>query len=122
MLKTIALLLFLVLCVFGIHELTVTPSLPEIPGYNVLFLSGDSFNKKHLAIYGYSRDTMPFLSGLAKESVVFDQMINPSGWTNESLISIFASLSSPVHKVETRSRSIDPMWITPIEILKQYGY
>ena len=122
MLKTITLLLFLVLCAFGIHALTVTPSVAEIPGYNVLFLSGDSFNKNHLAIYGYRRDTMPFLSGLAENGVVFDQMINPSGWTNESLISIFSSLSSAVHKVETRGRSIDPMWITPIEILKQYGY
>ena len=65
---------------------------------------------------------MPFLSGLAREAVVFDQMVNPSGWTNESLISIFTSLSSPVHKVETRGRSLDPQWMTPIEILKEYGY
>ena len=65
---------------------------------------------------------MPFLSGLAREAVVFDQMVTPSGWTNESLISIFTSLSSPVHKVETRGRSLDPQWMTPIEILKEYGY
>ncbi|MEE8349344.1 MAG: sulfatase, partial [Acidobacteriota bacterium] len=122
MFKAIALLCFLVFCTLGIYVLTVTPALPEVPGYNVLFLTGDSFNKKHLSIYGYRRDTMPFLSQLAKESVVFDQMINPSGWTNENLISIFTSLSSPVHKVETRGRSIDPDWITPIEILKEYGY
>jgi choline-sulfatase len=101
---------------------SVTPSLPEIPGYNVLYLTGDSFNKNHLSIYGYGRDTMPFLSRLAEKSVVFYQMINPSGWTNENLISIFTSLSSPVHKVETRGRRIDPRWITPIEILKEYGY
>jgi arylsulfatase A-like enzyme len=120
--KIIALLSILMGVAWGINQLTVTPSKPVIPGYNVLFLTGDSFNKKHLSIYGYRRETMPFLSGLAEKSVVFDQMINPSGWTNESLISIFTSLSSPVHKVETRGRSIDPMWITPIEILKQYGY
>ena len=77
----------------GIDALTVTPSRPDIPGYNVLNFTGDSFNKKHLSIYGYERDTTPFLSGLAKDAVVFDQMINPSGWTNENLISIFTSLS-----------------------------
>jgi choline-sulfatase len=123
MLKKITLVILSVIGVLGIYALTVTPSLPnETPGYNVLFLTGDSFNKKHLAIYGYERETMPFLSDLAEESVVFDQMISPSAWTNESLISIFTSLSSPVHKVETRSHSIDPKWITPIEILKEYGY
>lgn len=33
-------LFFLLLCAFFIYALTVTPSLPEIPGYNVLFLTG----------------------------------------------------------------------------------
>ena len=65
---------------------------------------------------------MPYLAELAKDGIIFEQMINPSGWTNENLVSIFSSLSSPVHKVETRGRNIDPDWITPIEILKQYGY
>jgi len=121
-LKILALVLILMCAALGINQLTVTPSIPAIPGYNVLYLTGDSFNKKHLPIYGYPRNTMPFLSELAEKSVVFDQMINPSAWTNENLISIFTSLSSPVHKVETRGRRIDPMWITPIEILKRYGY
>jgi len=116
------LLLCAALIPFLFYKLTNVPALPETPGYNVLYLSGDSFNKKHLAIYGYHRDTMPFLSGLAQDAAVFDQMINPSGWTNESLISIFSSLSSPVHKVETRGHSIDPGWITPIEILREYDY
>ena len=107
---------------FLFYKFVSVPALPETPGYNVLYLSADSFNKKHLAIYGYHRDTMPFLSSLAQNAAVFDQMINPSGWTNESLISIFSSLSSPVHKVETRGRRIDPGWITPIEILREYGY
>ncbi len=116
------LLLSAALFPFLFYKLITVPALPETPGYNVLYLSADSFNKKHLAIYGYHRDTMPFLSSLAQDAAVFDQMINPSGWTNESLISIFSSLSSPVHKVETRGRRIDPGWITPIEILREYGY
>jgi len=116
------LLLSAALFSFLFYKFTTVPALPETPGYNVLYLSADSFNKKHLAIYGYHRDTMPFLSSLAKDAAVFDQMINPSSWTNESLISIFSSLSSPVHKVETRGHSIDPRWITPIEILREYGY
>ncbi len=116
------LLLCLALFPFLFYKFTAVPALPETPGYNVLYLSADSFSKKHLAIYGYHRDTMPFLSSLAQDAAVFDQMINPSGWTNESLISIFSSLSSPVHKVETRGHSIDPQWITPIEILREHGY
>lgn len=98
------------------------PPRPKISYYNVLYLTADSFNRRHLAMYGYHRVTTPYLEELAKSSAVFDKMINPSGWTNENLVSIFSSLSSPIHHVETRMRNIDPRWITPIEILREYGY
>jgi len=95
---------------------------PKIKSYNILYLTSDSFNKKHIPFYGYNSNTMPFLSTLAPHAAVFDRMINPSGWTNENLISLFSGLYSAVHKVETRGRNIDPNWTTPIEILKGYGY
>ncbi|MEK8024173.1 MAG: sulfatase-like hydrolase/transferase, partial [Candidatus Hydrogenedentota bacterium] len=98
------------------------PARPAIPRYNVLYLHADSFNRSHIQIYGYHRKTMPYLEELAKEGVVFDKMINPSGWTNENLVAIFSSLSSPIHKVETRMHNIDPAWITPLEIIRTYGY
>lgn len=98
------------------------PPKPRAKPYNILYLSSDSFNRRHLSIYGYKRRTTPFLEELAERGVVFEQMINPSGWTNENLVSIFSGLYSPVHGVNTRMKNIDPQWVTPIEMLKEQGY
>ncbi len=120
--KLLAALLALALLVAIAFWFLRVPRRPPIQSYNVLYLTSDSFNKRHLPFYGYPRNTMPFLSSLAPRAAVFDRMINPSGWTNENLVSIFSGLSSPVHKVETRGRNIAPAWVTPLEILKEYGY
>lgn len=115
--------LLVLACAAGFsHWFFKVPSRPAVPMYNVLYIHADSFNRRHIQIYGYRRRTMPFLTELAESGVVFDKMINPSGWTNENLVSIFSSLSSPVHKVETRRHNIDPAWITPLEIIRSYGY
>lgn len=102
-----------------LHE---PPPLPRIPGYNVLYITADSFNRRHTPFHGYHRNTMPFTARLADEGAVFDAMINPSAWTNENLVSIFSGLSSPIHRVETRMRNIHAKWVTPIEILREHGY
>ncbi|OGH57074.1 MAG: hypothetical protein A3I06_14610 [Candidatus Lindowbacteria bacterium RIFCSPLOWO2_02_FULL_62_12] len=90
--------------------------------YNILILTSESFNLRHLGCYGYPKPTSPTIDQLAKEGVLFTQMVNASAWTNESLISLFTSLESGIHNVITRSRNIDPKWYTPIEILRDLGY
>lgn len=96
----------------------------KTPGYfNIIYITGDSFRPNHLNCYGYTkRITSPNIDRLAAEGVLFEGMINPSGWTNQNLVSIFSSLESPIHKVVTRGRSIDPDWQLPLEILKDHGY
>ncbi len=105
-----------------VRWLHTPPPLPVIPGYNVLYINADSFNRAHTPFHGYQRNTMPFTAELAKEGVVMDGMINPSGWTNENLASIFSGLSSPIHGVETRMRNVHARWFTPIEMLREHGY
>jgi choline-sulfatase len=123
MLRRLLIALLLLGCAgWGLWKFFEVPSRPRVPRYNVLFLNADSFNRRHIQIYGYPRTTMPFLGSLADRGVVFDRMINPSGWTNENLVSIFSSLSSPVHRVECRNLNIDPAWVTPLEIIRDFGY
>ena len=91
--------------------------------YNVLYITADSFRPDHLNCYGYNkRITSPNIDSIAKDGVMFTQMINPSGWTNENLVSIFTSLESPVHKVFCRLRNVDERWVTPLKIFKSYDY
>lgn len=90
--------------------------------YNILYITSESFNLRHLGCYGYSKPTSPTIDQLAREGVQFMQMVNASAWTNESLVSVFTSLESGIHGVITRSRNIDPKWYTPLEILHDAGY
>lgn len=90
--------------------------------YNILYLTSESFNLRHLGCYGYPKPTSPTIDQLAKEGVQFNQMVNASAWTNESLISTFMSLESGIHNVITRGRNVDPRWYTPLEIMRDLGY
>lgn len=89
--------------------------------YNILYLTSESFNLRHLGCYGYPKPTSPTIDRLAKEGVLFTQMINASAWTNESLISAFTSLESGIHGVISRSLNVNPKWYTPLEILHDLG-
>ena len=40
----------------------------------------DTLRADHLALYGYERDTAPWLEGLASEGVVFDRAHSTTSW------------------------------------------
>ena len=50
----------------------------EGPARGVLLIGIDGLRADHLAAYGYDRDTMPALEGLAGEGVRFTQMFSSS--------------------------------------------
>ena len=47
-------------------------SKPNYKDYNILLISLDTLSARHLPIYGYNRNTSPFLSRFAEESFVFN--------------------------------------------------
>jgi arylsulfatase A len=50
-------------------------------------------------LYGAARETTPFLSALAKESVTYTQARAPSNWSLPSHVSLFTGLEAHEHKV-----------------------
>jgi len=52
---------------------------PDEP--DILLISIDTLRPDHLGIYGYERDTSPFLDSMAREGVVFDQAWSAAPWT-----------------------------------------
>lgn len=50
-----------------------------------IFLIGESINRNHMSVYGYHRNTTPFLNQLDKEAIVFSDVISSHAQTNASL-------------------------------------
>jgi arylsulfatase A-like enzyme len=61
----------------------------------------DTLRADHLKTYGYETETAPFLSALARESVVFSAAESTSAWTAPATASLFTSLYPFQHNVVT---------------------
>lgn len=88
---------------------------------NVLLIVLDTLRADRLGLYGYGRDTTPFLDEFAKRGVVFDEARAPAPWTLPSHASMFTGrwpheLSvSPIHR-------LDGSFPTLAEHLTRRGY
>lgn len=61
----------------------------------------DTLRRDHLPVYGYARDTAPFLTRLAAQGVVFERAHSASTWTAPATASLMTSLYPPQHGVTT---------------------
>ncbi|HJS59096.1 MAG TPA: sulfatase [Vicinamibacteria bacterium] len=68
---------------------------------NIVLLVLDAVRADHLGIYGYERETMPFLAGRAAGGLVFERAYAPSSWTPSSMASIFTGVWPHQHGVRT---------------------
>lgn len=95
---------------------------PNQNGYNILLISLDTLRADHLNLYGYNRDTSPFMNSLAKESVVFLNAIAPSSWTLPSHISLITSLYPRSHNVIKEDNILESQIITLAQILRNHKF
>ena len=82
---------------------------------NVIVMTIDCLRADHLSLYGYQRETMPFISSLAKAGRLAKVLLAVSVG-NESQQGIFAVLSS--HHVEGQNRANFKLY----DVLKLLGY
>jgi len=66
---------------------------------NVILISIDTLRPDHLSCYGYKRNTTPFLDKIAKDGIIFKNVISSSSWTAPAMASLFTSLNSSTHKI-----------------------
>jgi arylsulfatase A len=71
---------------------------------NVLLVVLDSVRARNCSLYGYQRETTPFLHSLAGEATVYTQARAPSNWSLPSHVSIFTGTDAHAHKVTTHDR------------------
>jgi arylsulfatase A-like enzyme len=99
---------------------------------NVVIILLDAVRADHLPVYGYPRDTAPFLTSLANRATVFDRAYSSSGWTSPATASLFTSLHPFQHGViwnmrrmresEFRVSRVPDEPETIAEALKRAGY
>lgn len=58
---------------------------------NIFLISAEGINASHTSVYGYRRDTTPYLKQLAEESLVSENHFTNSGSTSGSIISMLTS-------------------------------
>jgi len=92
------------------------------PPLNVILLSVDTFRPDHLGCYGYHRDTSPFLDRVARQGMLFKNVISSAPWTSPGMISIFTGLYPSTHGVQGRGKHLLPGTPTLFTLFQEHGY
>ncbi|MBN2717334.1 MAG: sulfatase [Deltaproteobacteria bacterium] len=67
---------------------------------NVVLLVYDALNAGHLSVYGYERQTSPFMAEFAKGGLTLSNHVSNSTWTRPSFTTIITGVPKSVHGVE----------------------
>jgi hypothetical protein len=89
---------------------------------NVMFILIDTLRAHRMSVYGYERDTTPFMRALAKTSVVFDRNIAQSSWTKSSMASLWSGLYPLRVGITKFNHTISQEFEMPAEIFKEAGF
>lgn len=89
---------------------------------NILIYTIDTLRADHASLYGYRRDTTPFLKKLGASGIVFTDCQAQSTWTKTSIASLLTSLYSFTHGIIHDSETIPPGAATLAEQLRAAGY
>ncbi|MBN1763808.1 MAG: sulfatase [Sedimentisphaerales bacterium] len=89
---------------------------------NILLISMDTVRRDHYSLYGYSRNTTPFLDSYALEGTCFDTAYSPTSTTGPSHSSIFTALYPMTHQVLKNGLPLKDDFLTMAEILSEQGY
>jgi len=89
---------------------------------NVLIYMIDTLRGDHTSVYGYTRDTTPFLKKLGSQGLVFEDCQAQATWTKPSTASLLTSLYSFTHGILHDSDTIPKGSTTLAEQLRGAGY
>jgi arylsulfatase A-like enzyme len=95
---------------------------------NVVLITMDTVRADHLSLYGYERDTTPFLRSLAREATVYTRAVATSDETLTTHASIFTGLYPRWHGAYAappdypNGRPLSARHTTLTELLRSNGY
>ena len=91
---------------------------------NVIIYVLDALRAEQLSVYGYERETTPFLESIAPRSVIFTDAYSPVSWTKPSVVTLLTSLYPQVHGIgECSYTDALPESVTTLQdVLRENGY
>ena len=89
---------------------------------NLLLISIDTLRSDHTSVYGYERETTPFLEALASEGLLFSDAYALTSLTQPTHASLFTSFYPIAHRVIRNGLVLDDEYTTLAEVLKGHGY
>lgn len=95
---------------------------PRTKKPNILLISIDSLRADHLSLYGYFRETTPYLTELAMEGTYYENAFTAANWTGASVTSILTGLYPTVHGYTNKRYYLDDGEDSIASILKEHGY
>jgi hypothetical protein len=113
---------FLILVLSWLVPLLFTSCSTQKAKPNILLVTIDTLRRDHLGIYGYPRETSPFIDHLAKNGVMFRHVITPIAITAGSHASILTSLHPLTHQCIKNGSPIPKTVQTIAEVLQKNGY
>jgi arylsulfatase A-like enzyme len=90
--------------------------------WSVMLITVDNLRPDHMSLYGYEKNTTPYLEKFAEESAVFNNAFSTSAWTAPGMVSIFTGYYPPVHAQHGRFSFYDEEMTAPFRILADQGY
>lgn len=89
---------------------------------NVLWILWDTVRADRLSLYGYEKNTTPFLDAWAAEARVFDDCVSAANYTVSSHASFFTGLFPTEHGARNGYLHLDEEHVTIAELLRDAGY
>lgn len=90
---------------------------------SVILLIYDALNAQHMSVYGYKRDTTPFMKTVAQNGLTLTNHVSNSTWTRPSFTTIVTGVPKSVHGVEAVGGwRLEPHVHTLAERFRAAGY
>ena len=96
----IVLLLWIGVLGKGVSAVVPAGATPSPGKPNILLITMDTVRADHLSVYGYQRDTTPYLRKFAQEATVYSHAIATDGFTLPTHASIFTGLYPTWHRAD----------------------
>jgi len=93
---------------------------PPAGAPNIVLIVLDTVRANHLSVYGYGRNTTPYLESLAAKGTAFENAVAPSSWTLPSHVSMFTGRYPREHGAVLNG--YDGRYVTVASAFDELGY
>ena len=108
-------------CLAGLALAACSRAEPD-PRPSVILVSIDTLRADHLGLYGYERDTSPFLDRFGRDAIVYEHAFTPATWTLIAHMTMLTGLYPNQHGVTEERVAVAHETPLLAERLKADGY